>query len=176
MTFTSTRLPDVLIVQGEKIPDDRGSLEVAWHHDVFKARGLDARIAQFNYVSNTKRGTIRGMHYQLPPFQEAKLVRPIRGAVFDVAVDMRPDSPTFRQWVGVDLKAGQSRMLYLPPGFAHGYQTLADDTEVLYLVSAPYMPSHQAGVRWDDPAVGIKWPLGTPSVIHERDASYAYLA
>jgi dTDP-4-dehydrorhamnose 3,5-epimerase len=115
------------------------------------------------------------LHYQRAPFEEAKLIRAIRGGVFDVGVDMRPDSPTFRQWVGVELKAGQGRMLYIPPGFAHGYQTLADDTEILYVVSAVYEPSHQMGVRWDDPTIGIKWPLGTPSVIHERDASYADL-
>src|SRR5580765_5908438 len=168
MTLTSTRLPEVLIVQGERIPDGRGSLEVAWQQDIFKARGLDARIAQFNYVANKTRGTIRGMHYQTAPFEQAKLVRPIRGAVFDVAVDIRPESPTFRQWVGVELKAGQSRMIYIPTGFAHGYQTLTDDTEILYIVSAPYMPSHQVGLRWDDPAIGIKWQLGTPTVIHER--------
>jgi dTDP-4-dehydrorhamnose 3,5-epimerase len=164
-----------MIVQGEKRTDDRGSLEVAWHTDVFAARGLVGRIAQCNYVTNRHRGTIRGLHYQRAPFEEAKLIRAIRGGVFDVGVDMRPDSPTFRQWVGVELKAGQGRMLYIPPGFAHGYQTLADDTEILYVVSAVYEPSHQMGVRWDDPTIGIKWPLGTPSVIHERDASYADL-
>lgn len=176
MTFTSTRLPEVQIVQSETLSDDRGSLEVAFHVDIFEAHGLVGRVAQLNCVINRRRGTLRGMHYQKPPFEEAKLVRPVRGAVFDVAVDMRPDSPRFRQWVGVELSAGQGRMLYIPPGFAHGYQTLSDDTEIVYVVSSVFSPSHQGGIRWDDPAIGIKWPLGTPSVIHQRDASYADLA
>ena len=176
MTFTATRLPEVLIVEAEKLSDDRGSLEVGFHAELFAARGLDTRVAQLNFVTNRRRGTIRGMHYQHAPFQEAKLVRPIRGAVFDVAVDMRSDSPTFRQWVGVELKAGEDKMLYIPAGFAHGYQTLTDDTQIVYIVSAAYAPGHQGGVRWNDPSIGIKWPLGTPTVIHARDAAYADLA
>jgi dTDP-4-dehydrorhamnose 3,5-epimerase len=112
------------------------------------------------------------MHYQAAPFEEAKVIRVVRGSVFDVAVDLRPDSPAFGQWVGWELTADNRQMMYVPPGCAHGYQTLADDTEVFYFVSAAYSPPHQRGVRWNDPAFGIVWPLGQPTSIHERDATY----
>jgi dTDP-4-dehydrorhamnose 3,5-epimerase len=127
-------------------------------------------------ASNHRRGTVRGMHYQSAPHQEVKVVRVVRGAIFDVAVDLRPGSPTFRQWVGVELSAANRRVLYVPTGLAHGYQTLEDDTDVLYFVSAPYVPALQQGVRWNDPAIGIDWPLGTPTIIHPRDAAYPDLA
>jgi dTDP-4-dehydrorhamnose 3,5-epimerase len=112
------------------------------------------------------------MHFQAAPFQEAKVIRAVRGAIFDVAVDLRPDSPTFKQWTGHELTAENRQVMYVPPGCAHGYQTLDDDAEVFYFVSAPYSPPHQRGVRWNDPAFGIDWPLGAPVSIHERDASY----
>ena len=172
MTFQETRLPGVMLVDGARFPDARGTFEVAWQQQAFGARGLETTIAQLNVATNQRRGTVRGMHYQTAPFEEVKLIRPIRGAVFDVAVDLRPASPTFRQWVGVKLSADEGRMLYVPPGCAHGYQTLEDDTAVLYSVSAPYSPPHQRGFRWNDPAIGIEWPLGAPSVIDPRDASY----
>jgi dTDP-4-dehydrorhamnose 3,5-epimerase len=112
------------------------------------------------------------MHYQAAPFEEAKIVRVVRGAIFDVAVDLRPSSPTYRQWVGFELTADDRRIMYIPAGCAHGYQTLVDETEVFYFVSAAYSPPHQRGVRWNDPAFGIEWPLGAPTSIHDRDASY----
>jgi dTDP-4-dehydrorhamnose 3,5-epimerase len=144
----------------------------AWMPDEFAGRGLDTRIAQASLALTRRRGAIRGMHYQAAPFQEAKVIRVVRGAAFDVAIDLRPGSPTFTRWVGVDLSADDRRMMYIPPGCAHGYQTLADDTEVFYFVSAPYSPPHQRGVRWDDAAFGIRWPLGAPTSINERDATY----
>jgi len=172
ITFTETAIPGVLIVQSQRIRDERGALEVPWHEAPFAARGLETHVAQCNIATNPRRGTIRGMHYQAAPFEEVKVIRPIRGAVFDVVVDLRRDSPTFRRWVGVELDAAAGRMLYVPRGFAHGYQTLTDDAEVLYIVSAQYSPPHQRGVRWNDAAFGIEWPLGSPAVINPRDASY----
>jgi dTDP-4-dehydrorhamnose 3,5-epimerase len=113
-----------------------------------------------------------GLHWQVPPVEQVKSVRVTRGAVFDVVVDLRAGSATFGQWVGVELSADNRRLLYVPAGFAHGYQTLADDTDVFYFVSAPYSPRHETGVRWDDPAFGVEWPLGPPAVISPRDAGY----
>lgn len=172
MQFTETRLSGVFIVDSDVFHDNRGAFVRAWVPEEFAAHGLDTRIAQASLALTRERGSIRGMHFQAPPFEEAKVVRVVRGAVFDVAVDLRPDSPTYLQWVGCDLSADNRRVMYVPPGCAHGYQTLADDTEVLYFVSAPYSPPHQRGVRWNDPAFGIEWPLGPPTRIHQRDASY----
>jgi len=172
MTFTETRIAGVWIIQSDVFPDERGEFVRAWVPDEFRAHGLVTDIAQCSLASNVKRGTIRGLHYQTAPYEEVKVVRAVKGEVFDVAVDLRPDSPTYRQWVGAELSARSRRMLYLPAGVAHGYQTLADDTEVLYLVSAPYQPDHQRGVRWNDPAIGIEWPLGRPTRINARDAGY----
>ena len=172
MTFHETQLRGVLIIEAEVYRDERGSFMPAWLPDRFKARGLDTTIAQASLATNLRRGTIRGLHYQVAPMEEVKVIRAIRGAVFDVAVDLRPDSPTYCQWVGVELSAENRKMLYLPKGFAHGYQTLSDHAEVFYFVSAPYSPEHQRGARWNDPAFGITWPLGAPTVINERDATY----
>lgn len=172
MQFTETRIPGVWLVEPDVFVDDRGVFVRAWMPEEFAARGLDTRIAQGSLTLTRRRGSIRGLHYQAPPQDEAKVIRVIRGAIFDVAVDLRPESPTYRQWVGCELGAENRRILYIPRGCAHGYQTLADDTEVFYFVSAPYSPPHQRGVRWDDPAFGINWPLGRPASIHDRDATY----
>jgi dTDP-4-dehydrorhamnose 3,5-epimerase len=172
MQFAETRIPGVVLVTPDVFTDERGQFVRAWMPDEFAARGLDTRIAQGSLALTRRRGTIRGMHFQAAPFEEAKIVRAVRGGVFDVAVDLRPDSPTFRQWVGCELTDQNRQIMYVPPGCAHGYQTLADDTEVFYFVSAAYSPPHQRGVRWDDPAFGIVWPLGAPTTIHDRDASY----
>jgi dTDP-4-dehydrorhamnose 3,5-epimerase len=175
MQFTSTAIADVFIVQPDIFPDERGIFSVAWLPSEFAARGLETRIAQASSALTRVRGSIRGMHYQLPPFEEAKVVRVTQGAVFDVAIDLRPDSPSYLKWVGCELSAANRTMLYVPPGCAHGYQTLEADSEVFYFVSAAYSPAHARGVRWDDPAFGITWPLGAPTRIHERDAKYPYL-
>jgi dTDP-4-dehydrorhamnose 3,5-epimerase len=172
MTFTETRLPGVWLIDADVFPDARGAFVLTWTPEPFDSRDLETRIAQIGISVNHRRGTIRGLHYQRPPMDEAKQIRAVRGAIFDVAVDLRPNSPTFCQWVGVTLTAENRRMLYLPAGCAHGYQTLEDGTEVLYSVSKAYSLAHQEGVRWDDPAFGIEWPLGRPSMINERDATY----
>ena len=172
MQFTETKIPGVLVVTPKVFTDERGDFVPAWLPDEFSNRGVETRIAQGSLALTHRRGSIRGMHYQAAPFEETKIVRVVRGAVFDVAVDLRADSPTFRQWVGFELTAGNRRMMCIPPGCAHGYQTLEDETEVFYFVSAPYSPPHQRGVRWNDPAFGIVWPLGPPASIHDRDANY----
>jgi len=172
MTFTELAIPGVWQVDADVFSDNRGAFIRAWMPDEFAARGLETTIAQCSMATNNRRGTIRGLHYQSAPVEEVKVVRVVKGAIFDVAVDLRPDSPTFRRWVGVELSAENRRLLYLPKGMAHGYQTLTDDAEILYFVSAPYSPPHQQGVRWDDPAFAIAWPLGAPTLIHERDATY----
>ena len=171
MTFVDTSIPGVFILDGDVFEDDRGWFAASWIAGPLAARGLDARAAQASLAWNHERGTIRGLHYQSPPFEEVKVVRPVRGVVFDVAVDLRPDSPTFLQWFGVQLDWQAHRMLYIPAGCAHGYQTLTDDTLVSYVVSAPYTPSHQKGIRWDDPAIKVVWPLGPPTRISPRDAA-----
>jgi dTDP-4-dehydrorhamnose 3,5-epimerase len=165
-------VPGAWLVDADVFADERGSFARAWVPDEFADRGLETAIAQASLTENRRRGTLRGLHFQASPFAEAKIVRVVRGAIFDVGVDLRPGSPTFCQWVGVELTASNRRCLYLPPGFAHGYQTLADDTDVFYFVSAPYTPSHQRGARWNDPAFGIEWPIDPPTVMHERDGAY----
>jgi dTDP-4-dehydrorhamnose 3,5-epimerase len=172
MTFTETKLAGVYIVDADVFPDERGAFVRAWVPGEFRARGLEDGIAQMSISSNLHRGTIRGLHYQAAPFSEVKIVRAVAGAIFDVAVDLRPASPTYRQWLGVELSAENRRLLYLPAGIAHGYQTLRDASDVLYFVSSTYSPAHQRGVRWNDPAFDVEWPLGPPTMINERDRSF----
>lgn len=172
MRFTPTKLPGAFFVDADVYPDERGAFERTWVRDEFAAHGLETTLIQGSLARNIKRGTLRGMHYQAAPFDEVKLVRVMRGAIFDVAIDLRPESPTFCQWVGTELTAENGRMLYIPRGLAHGYQTLTDGADVFYFVSAAYSPEHQRGVRWNDPAFGISWPLGTPTSINARDAGF----
>ena len=172
MTFTETAIAGVVLVDPDVFEDERGEFVRAWMPSEFEARGLESRVAQGSMALTKERGAIRGLHFQAAPFEEAKVIRVIRGAVFDVAVDLRPDSPTYLGWVGFELTAANRRIMYIPPGCAHGYQTLEPDSEVFYFVSAGYSPPHQRGVRWNDPAFAIAWPLGTPSRINERDATY----
>jgi len=173
MTFNQLSLPGVWLLDADTFEDERGSFSRLWMPDELSARGLEIAVSQCSMATNLRRGTIRGMHYQTAPFEEVKVVRTTRGAIFDVAVDLRPDSPTYKRWVGAELSAENRRALYLPRGVAHGYQTLSDDADVLYLISAPYAPNHQRGVRWNDPAFSIDWPLGAPTMINARDAGYA---
>jgi dTDP-4-dehydrorhamnose 3,5-epimerase len=168
--FTETPIGAV-VIDPERLSDERGFFARSYCAREFEAHGLDPRVAQCNISWNPRRGTLRGMHFQRPPHAEAKLVRCTAGALWDVALDLRPGSPTFCRHFGVELSAGNRRMLYLPEGFAHGYQTLADDTEVFYQVSAAYAPDHGGGVRWDDPAFGIAWPLPV-TMIADRDRTY----
>jgi dTDP-4-dehydrorhamnose 3,5-epimerase len=169
--FTETKLPGVYIIDVEPIGDSRGFFARTWAQDEFAAHGLDTEIAQCNLSGNARTGTLRGMHCQDSPHEENKLVRCSRGALYDVALDLRPDSPTFTQWVATELTAENRRAFYIPKGCAHGFQTLTDDTEVFYQISAYYAPAAARGVRWDDPAFGITWPLPV-TVISERDANH----
>ena len=176
MRFIEQRLAGLVVIESDVFPDERGAITRAWMPQEFQDHGLSTEIAQCLLAFNHRRGTIRGMHYQAEPARQHKTTRVTRGAVFDVAVDLRPDSPTYCQWVGTELSADNRRALYIPPGFAHGYQTLTDDAEVFYFVSHGYSPADQRGVRYNDPAFGIAWPLGAPTMIHERDATYADFA
>lgn len=171
MRFTETPLGGAFLIDLEPVEDERGFFARTYCEEEFRRRGLDARIAQCSMAFSRRRGTLRGMHYQREPYAEVKLVRCTRGSVYDVIIDLRPHSPTFRHWLGAELTAANRRMLYIPTGFAHGYQTLEDETEITYQMSVPYHPEAAAGVRWDDPAFGVRWPLAV-SVIAERDRSY----
>ena len=172
MLFKPTGLHDAYIVEPEPIADARGFFARMWCADEFRAHGHDVQFVQANTSYNRHRGTLRGMHFQAPPHEELKLVRCTKGAVYDVIVDLRPDSPTFRRWTGVELSEENRRALCVPEGFAHGYQTLTEDAEVFYLVSAPYAPGAERGVRYDDPAFGIEWPIPVGAV-SDKDRAWA---
>jgi dTDP-4-dehydrorhamnose 3,5-epimerase len=175
MKFISTDLPGVYVVHMERIEDERGSFARTFCREEFAAYDLDAMVAQCNVSHNHRAGTLRGLHFQLPPAAEAKLVRCTRGALFDVAVDLRPGSPYFGRWVGVELRAAGDALLYIPKGFGHGFQTLVDDTEVSYQMSAFYAPDRAAGVRYDDATIGVQWPLPV-TAISPRDRQQPTLA
>lgn len=172
MIFTETELKDAYLVDVEPQTDERGFFSRAWCENEFAESGLSTRVVQCNIAFNTTMGTLRGMHYQAPPHAEVKIVRCTRGAIYDVIVDLRPESPTFRKWLGVELTAENRRAIYIPEGFAHGYLTLADDTETYYQVSEFYAPGAEQGVRWDDPAIAIDWTGPEPTVISEKDRSW----
>lgn len=171
MRFSETRLEGAYIVEIEKLQDNRGFFARSWCKKEFEAQGLISRVVQANVSSNKKKGTLRGMHYQFAPYEETKLVRCTRGAIYDVIIDLRPDSPTYAQWIGVELTAENYKMLYVPENFAHGFQTLANDTEIIYQVSQFYTPGSEGGIRWNDPAFAIKWPLEV-QVISDKDKSW----
>ncbi|QJR16513.1 dTDP-4-dehydrorhamnose 3,5-epimerase [Usitatibacter palustris] len=175
MKFATTLIPGLVVVDVERREDARGFFGRSFCAEEFARAGLDARVAQCSVSHNAKRGTLRGMHWQAEPHAEAKLVRCTAGAIFDVALDLRPDSPTFRKWVGFELTADNHRALYIPPGFGHGFQTLADNSEVYYQMSVPYVPEASRGARWNDPSFAIRWPVADP-VVSERDAGYADFA
>ena len=171
MIFTATTVAGAWLLDLEPLADERGFFARTFCARELAGHGLDVRVAQCSIAWNRERGTIRGLHYQAPPHGEAKLVRCTRGAIHDVVVDLRPASPTFRRHLAVELSAENHRQLYVPPGCAHGYQTLAADSEVSYQMSEAYEPGAGRGVRWDDPAFGVDWPLPV-TVISERDRSY----
>lgn len=173
MIFTETRLKGAFLIEPERLEDERGFFARTWCQREFEARGLPSRFVQCSLSFNRRRGTLRGLHYQVAPCAEAKLVRCTMGAIYDVIADLRPESSTFKQWEAVELTADNRRMLYIPEGFAHGFQTLTDDTEVFYQISQFYCPEHSRGVRWDDPTFSIEWP-GTPSVMSERDQGFSH--
>lgn len=171
MQITETRIPGASIIEAERVADERGFYALAWAQSEFTVHGLNANLAQCNFSYNHRRGTVRGMHWQVPPHAETKLVRCIQGGIYDVIVDMREDSATYRHWVGVDLTAENHRALYIPEGCAHGFQTLEDATEVFYMITEYYTPAAARGMRWNDPAINVAWPLAV-TVISERDAQY----
>jgi dTDP-4-dehydrorhamnose 3,5-epimerase len=166
--FTETKLPGAYVIELEKRGDARGFFARAFCQHEFAANGLMTVVAQTNLSFSQSAGTLRGMHYQSAPYAEAKLVRCTRGSLYDVIIDLRPASATYRSWLGVELNTDNRRMLYVPEGFAHGFITLEDAVEVTYQVSQFYTPEAERGVRWDDPAFGIEWPL-TPKVISDKD-------
>jgi dTDP-4-dehydrorhamnose 3,5-epimerase len=169
--FTPTPLAGAFVIEPEPLPDSRGLFARTWCRRELEARGLETRIAQCSTSFNKRKGTLRGMHYQVAPFAETKIVRCTRGSLHDVIVDLRPGSPTFGRHCAVVLSADNRKAMYVPTGFAHGFQTLEDDTEVLYQISEFYSPEHSRGLRWDDPALGIRWPEDERT-ISERDRSY----
>ncbi len=170
MIFSPTPLAGACVVELEPVADDRGFFARAFCREEFEAHGLNPQLAQSNISFNRRRGTLRGLHYQAAPYAEAKLVRCTQGAIWDVIVDLRADSPSYKRWHAVELSAGNRRALYVPEGFAQGFQTLADDSEVLYLMSQFYRPDAARGLRWDDPALGIAWPIADPQ-LSDRDRS-----
>lgn len=171
MLFRETVLKGAYVVEPERITDERGFFARTWCRSEFETHGLNPNLVQCNISFNDKKGTLRGMHYQATPRAEAKLVRCTAGAIYDVIVDLRPDSGTFKRWTGVELNADNRYMLYIPEGFAHGFLTLSEDAEVFYQMSEYYSAEHARGVRWNDQAFGIQWP-GEALVISERDRSY----
>jgi dTDP-4-dehydrorhamnose 3,5-epimerase len=167
--FTETEIAGVVVVELEEHVDERGSFARTWCRDEMAAAGLASELAQCSVSRNPRSGTLRGLHFQNAPHEEAKLVRCTRGAIFDVAVDLRQGSATRGTWVGVELDGENGRALYIPEGCAHGFQTLVDDTEVSYMISTPYAPDASVGVRWDDPLLGIAWPDVATRTISARD-------
>lgn len=171
MRFVPTPIAGVVRVEAEPHSDDRGLFARLHCPEEFAAAGIAFAPAQTSVSRNPRAGTLRGMHYQAAPHAETKLVRVTAGRVFDVAVDLRPDSPTYRQWTGCELSAENLTALYIAEGIAHGFLTLEPDTDVQYQIAPAYRPGHDAGVRWNDPAFGIAWPA-SPALISERDAGY----
>jgi dTDP-4-dehydrorhamnose 3,5-epimerase len=171
MIFRETELNGAFLIEPERLEDNRGFFARAWCRKEFMAHGLTGALVQSNISFNKRTGTLRGMHFQAAPYEEAKLVRCTMGAVYDVIVDLRPDSSTFLRWVAVELTAKNHKMLYIPENFAHGYQTLADNTEVFYQVSQFYSPGSEQGLRYNDPIFGIKWPMDVQAISH-KDRSW----
>lgn len=175
MEFIETKLKGCIVVQQKKIADNRGHFARAWCQDEFAQHGLNPSMLQLNTGFSHFRGTVRGMHYQAAPHEEAKFVRCTRGAIFDIVVDVRAGSPTHGQWFGIELTADDGAMVYVPEGCAHGYQTLTDGAEMYYLTSARYAPGSATGVRFDDPALGIAWPAPV-TIVSDQDRNWPEFA
>lgn len=169
-SFESLAIPEVIVIEPLAFGDARGFFMETYRSSDFGANGLGEPFVQENH-SRSGRGILRGLHYQRPPYAQAKLVRVIAGEIFDVAVDVRPDSPTRGRWVGVTLSAANRRMLYIPPWCAHGFCVMSDAAEVIYKTTSEYSPAHESGVLWNDPAVGIDWPVASP-ILSERDQNW----
>jgi dTDP-4-dehydrorhamnose 3,5-epimerase len=171
MMFTETALRGAFLIEPERRQDERGFFARTWCQREFEAHGLNIQWVQCNLSFNRHKGTLRGMHYQAAPYAETKLIRCTMGAIYDVIIDLRPDSPTFRQWLAVELTADDRRMLLVPSGLAHGFQTLMQETEVFYQMSQFYAPEYARGVRWDDPTFKVFWP-DEQRIISERDRGF----
>lgn len=171
MIFRETSLSGAYIIEPEFKEDERGFFARTWCQREFREHGLNTSLVQCNISFNKKKGTLRGMHFQKPPYEEAKLVRCTMGAIYDVIIDLRPDSSTFKKWFATELTAENRKMLYIPEGFAHGFITLTDNTEVFYQMSQFYYPEYAIGVRWNDPSFNIIWPIDV-AVISDRDRNY----
>jgi dTDP-4-dehydrorhamnose 3,5-epimerase len=172
--FQESPLAGAYTIELDRLEDERGFFARSYSAEEFAARGLPAAMPQSSVSFNARRGTLRGLHYQAEPHAEDKLVRCTAGAIYDVIVDLRPGSPSAKRWFGVELSAANHRSLFVPKGLAHGFMTLRDDTEVLYMISVPYAPGFERGLRWNDPAIGISWPA-SPSVVAARDAAFPLL-
>lgn len=172
MRFTGMSLPDVYLIEPEWRRDERGFFGRTWCEREFREHGIAMTIRQCNLSGNRAHGTLRGMHFQASPHAEAKVVSCLRGAIHDVILDLRPDSPSFKRYAAIELSAENGRMVYMPSGMAHGYQTLTDDTLVYYQMSEYYVPEAQRGVRWDDPAFAIEWPPVEARIISARDRAF----
>lgn len=171
MEFIKTNFEDCYIIEIEKKKDDRGFFARSLDNEIFEKYKLEKNIVQCNISFNLKKNTIRGMHYQISPYEEAKLVRCTRGKIIDVIIDLRPNSITFKKWLSVELSEDNFRTLYIPKGMAHGFQTLVDNTEVFYQMTQKYMPEFAKGIRWNDTAFNIKWPNKSP-IISNKDNEY----
>lgn len=171
MRFSPLAVSGARLVEAEPHVDDRGSFARAWCRREFAEAGLDVDFVQANVARSRAAGTLRGLHWQEEPHAEAKLVRCTRGAVYDVIADVRPESPTFLEWSGVELEAGDARQVFVPAGCAHGYQALREGTEIFYMVSAFYAPESERGIRWDDPAFEVEWPTA-PTEVSDKDRSW----
>ena len=171
MIFTETNLKDAFVIDLEKVADKRGFFARTYCEREFRSHGLNPRVVQCNASFNHLKGTLRGMHFQAAPYEEAKLIRCTRGSIYDAIIDLRRDSPTFKKYFAVVLSAENGKMLYVPQGFAHGFQTLENDTEVFYQISEFYVAESARGVRWNDPAFGVEWPADD-RIILDRDQSY----
>lgn len=172
MIFTPGDIEGAFLVTMDPHVDERGWFARSWCEQEFRDHGIDMRVVQTNVSFTTRRGTIRGLHWQAAPHSEAKLVRCVAGRIFDVVADVRPASPTFGAWQGFELHGGDRRLVFVPGGCAHGYQSLTEDTEVTYNTSYPYTPAAERGLRWNDPAFGVSWPIDAPT-LSEKDTSWS---
>ena len=171
MKFFETDLEDAYIIELEKLEDERGFFTRIWDKKIFKDRGLNSDLVQMSFSYSKQKGTLRGMHFQKTPFDEEKIVRCMKGKIFDVIIDLRKESKTYKKWISFELDSNDLKMIYIPKGFAHGFQTLEDNTEIFYHMSDCYMPEYARGISWNDKAIDIRWPINHP-IISDNDKSY----
>ena len=171
MKFFETNLKGSYIIELEKLEDERGFFTRVWDKKIFQNKELNSKLVQISFSFNKKKGTLRGMHFQEKPFEETKIVRCIKGKIFDVIIDLRSNSKTYRKWISIELNSNDLKMIYIPEGFAHGFQTLEDNTEVMYQMSNWFSQDHVKGIKWNDQKFNIKWPINDP-IISKKDQSY----